>query len=55
MFKKLFLNDNKMISQKMTKQSLLRYYFLLPENLILWRAAYAPADRQTSWGVLHPY
>jgi hypothetical protein len=21
----------------------------------MWRAGYAPADRQTSWGVLHPY
>ncbi len=21
----------------------------------LWRAGYAPADRQTSWGVLHPH
>jgi hypothetical protein len=25
------------------------------EILHLWRAGYTPADRQTSWGVLHPY
>jgi hypothetical protein len=25
------------------------------KNNTLWRAGYAPADRQTSWGVLHPY
>ncbi len=34
-------------------------YFLLKLwswNLLnLWRAGYTPADRQISWGVLHPY
>jgi hypothetical protein len=23
--------------------------------VLVWRAGYTPADRQTSWGVLHPY
>jgi hypothetical protein len=29
------------------------YYIFI--YIILWRAGYAPADRQTSWGVLSPY
>ncbi len=25
----------------------------IPKMVVLWRAGYTPADRQTSWGVLH--
>jgi hypothetical protein len=43
------------VAEKSIIMALFREGVAAKEIANMWRAGYAPADRQTSWGVLHPY